>query len=303
MLKRIIQIMMLGWAALFYSCSQQEECLTVSFTGDVLLDRGVRKKIEKKGVADLFKSVSPLFHSSDAVVINLECPVTNSVSPVNKKYIFRAEPEWMRELHEAGVTHAALANNHTVDQGRSGLTDTYQNVLSSGITPLGYGETSSKSCRPVLLTKGAIRVALFNAVTLPLENWVYLENHPGICQASIPLLEEKVKDYKQEHPKDYVVVILHWGIEFQSSPTLSQRKAAHRLIDAGTDAIIGHHPHVIQKEEYYQEKPIFYSLGNFIFDQHKPETSKTVIVQLHFRKHQLSVTAHPVAIKACKPHI
>lgn len=93
------------------------------------------------------------------------------------------------------------------------------------------------------------------------------------------------------------------GVLYQSSPTLSQRKTAHRLIDAGTDAIIGHHPHVIQKEEYYQEKPIFYSLGNFIFDQHKPETSKAVIVQLHFRRHQLSVTTHPVAIKACKPQI
>lgn len=93
------------------------------------------------------------------------------------------------------------------------------------------------------------------------------------------------------------------GVLHQSSPTLSQRKTAHRLIDAGTDAIIGHHPHVIQKEEYYQEKPIFYSLGNFIFDQHKPETSKAVMVQLHFRKHQLSVTTHPVAIKAYRPHV
>lgn len=303
MLRRITPILMISLAALLGSCSQQAECLTVSFTGDVLLDRGVRKRIEKSGVTDLFGSVSPLFHSSDAVVVNLECPVTSNVSPVNKKYIFRAEPEWMRELRDAGVTHAALANNHTVDQGRSGLTDTYRNVLSSGITPLGYGKTSSESCRPVLLTKGGIRVALFNAVTLPLENWVYLEDHPGICQASIPALEERVKEYKQEHPEDYVVVILHWGIEFQSSPTLSQRKAAYRLIDAGTNAIIGHHPHAVQKEEYYREKPIFYSLGNFIFDQHTPETSRAVIVQLHFRKHQLSITTHPVTIKACQPQI
>lgn len=73
---------------------------------------------------------------------------------------------------KAGISHAALANNHTMDQGRSGLTDTYQHLLSAGITPIGYGNTSSESCQPVVIKKGKIKVALFNSVTLPLENWV-----------------------------------------------------------------------------------------------------------------------------------
>lgn len=280
-----------------------EECLSIAFTGDVLLDRGVRQQIQRGGIEHLFTSVSPLFHQVDATVINLECPVTSVHSPLHKKYIFRAEPAWMEVLAKTGVSHAALANNHSMDQGRSGLTDTYHHLLSAGITPIGYGETASVSCQPVLIKKENIHVALFNSVTLPLENWVYLENAPGICQQPIEEMEEEIKNFKRKNPESYVVVILHWGIEYQSSPTLSQRKGAHRLIRAGADAIIGHHPHVIQKEEYFEGKPIFYSLGNFVFDQRKQETSQSMIVQLNFTSTGCSVKLHPVTINDCKPEL
>ena len=280
-----------------------EECLSIAFTGDVLLDRGVRQQIQRGGVKDLFASVAPLFHQVDATVINLECPATSVHSPLHKKYIFCAEPGWMEELAKAGISHAALANNHTMDQGRSGLIDTYQHLLSAGITPIGYGNTSSESCQPVVIKKGKIKVALFNSVTLPLENWVYLENDPGICQQPIEEMEEEIKNFKQENPESYVVVILHWGMEYQSSPTLSQRKGARRLIRTGADAIIGHHPHVIQKEEYFKGKPIFYSLGNFVFDQRKPETSQSLIVQLNFTSIGYSIKLHPATINNCKPEL
>lgn len=148
-----------------------------------------------------------------------------------------------------------------------------------------------------------IKVALFNSVTLPLENWVYLENDDGICQQTTEEIEEEIKNFKRENPESYVVVILHWGIEYQSSPTLSQRKGAHRLIRAGADAIIGHHPHVIQKEEYFNGKPIFYSLGNLVFDQRKPETSQSLIVQLNFTSIGYSIQLHPVTINNCKPEL
>lgn len=280
-----------------------EECLSVVFTGDVLLDRGVRHKIEKQGVESLFTSVAPVFRQADATVINLECPLTSVESPLHKKYIFRAEPVWAKALYEAGITHAALANNHTMDQGRSGLTDTYNHLQATGITPLGYGKTPIEGSKPILIKKENIQVALFNSVTLPLENWVYLEDKPGISQQSIEELEEEVRNFKQQSPGSYAVVILHWGIEYQTTPTLTQRKGAHRLIKAGADAIIGHHPHVVQKEEYFDGKPIFYSLGNFVFDQRKPETSKSRIVQLSFTADTCKVSIYPVLIKDCKPEL
>lgn len=295
----------IGIALLMLAACQHpsEECLSIAFTGDVLLDRGVRQQIQKKGIEPLFESVAPLFHSVDATVINLECPVTSVCSPLHKKYIFRAEPIWTEALSQAGITHAAMANNHTMDQGRSGLTDTNQSLLSAGITPIGYGNSSSESCQPVLIKKGKIKVALYNSVTLPLENWVYLESSPGVCQQPIEELKEEIRNFKRQNPESYVVVILHWGVEYQPLPTFTQRKNAHLLIHAGADAIIGHHPHVIQKEEYYEDKPIFYSLGNFVFDQRKPETSQSVIVQLNFTTTECSVKLHPVAINHCKPEL
>ena len=116
-------------------------------------------------------------------------------------------------------------------------------------------------------------------------------------------MEEEIKNFKQENPESYVVVILHWGIEYQSSPTLNQRKGAHRLVRAGADVIIGHHPHIIQKEEYFNGKPIFYSLGNFVFDQRKPETSQSLIVQLNFTSIGYSIKLHPATINNCKPEL
>lgn len=207
------------------ACQQpSEECLSIAFTGDVLLDRGVRQQIRKKGVEHLFESVTPLFRSVDATVINLECPITSVRSPLHKKYIFRAEPIWATVLSQAGITHAAMANNHTIDQGRNGLTDTNQYLLSSGITPVGYGDTSPQSCQPVLIKKGKIEVALYNSVALPLENWVYLENSPGICQQPIEELKEEITNFKRQNPKSYIVVILHWGVEYQPLPTLVPKK-------------------------------------------------------------------------------
>ena len=198
------------------ACQQpSEECLSIAFTGDVLLDRGVRQQIRKKGVEHLFESVTPLFRSVDATVINLECPITSVRSPLHKKYIFRAEPIWATVLSQAGITHAAMANNHTIDQGRNGLTDTNQYLLSSGITPVGYGDASPQSCQPVLIKKGKIEVALYNSVALPLENWVYLENSPGICQQPIEELKEEITNFKRQNPKSYIVVILHWGVEYR----------------------------------------------------------------------------------------
>ena len=106
------------------SCSFQEQkeetvfddTMTLLFTGDVLLDRGVRPYAEHQGVQSLFGDVNSVFRQADAVIINMECPLTDVETPVNKHYIFRAEPRWAKDLQAAGITHAALANNHTNDQ-------------------------------------------------------------------------------------------------------------------------------------------------------------------------------------------
>lgn len=121
MLKTLLWIYPL--LCLFSSCRQQtkEDTLSILFTGDVLLDRGTRPWIEREGVKGLFQGVSEAFQKADAVVINLECPLTERHTPVGKKFVFRGKPTWAKALRQAGITHAALANNHTIDHGRDGL--------------------------------------------------------------------------------------------------------------------------------------------------------------------------------------
>lgn len=129
------------------------DSVSVTITGDILLDRGVRKVIEQKGTDAVFSPfVDSVFQSSDIVIGNLECPATKIKEPSFKQFIFRAEPEWLFTLKQHGITHLNLANNHSVDQGRAGLVDTRENVVSAGMIPIGAGRTMEEAARPVLLT-------------------------------------------------------------------------------------------------------------------------------------------------------
>ena len=146
--------------------------LTLVFTGDVLLDRGVRPYAEREGIPALFAGVDSVFRQADAVIINLECPLTDTATPVNKHYIFRGEPQWAKGLRAVGITHAAMANNHTNDQGREGLLSTYNHLKEAGIEPLGYGTSRSERLEPVFQGQGdAVKEGHFN-VSLTDDNWL-----------------------------------------------------------------------------------------------------------------------------------
>ena len=280
----------------------EDTSLSILFTGDVLLDRGVRPLIERRGIGYLFREVEPYFRMSDAVVVNLECPLTDTLSPLTKQYVFRADARWAADLRRAGITHAALANNHSIDQGRRGLHATRQHLAEAGIVPLGYGCSSEEQLTPVLVCKGNLRVALFNAVTLPLENWSYAEGEPGICQPTATQLSDAVGRYRSAHPGEPIVVVLHWGTEFQAQPSMSQRRLARRLADAGADAVVGHHPHILQPIDTLDHTIVCYSLGNFVFDQRSPQTRRSMMLRLRFRPRvPVSFDTIPVEIRQCRP--
>ncbi|MDR2840129.1 MAG: CapA family protein [Paludibacter sp.] len=275
--------------------------MNIVFAGDLLLDRGVRQQIEFKGIDNLFTDVAPLFLQNDAVVVNLECPVTERNTPINKRFIFRAEPKWLSALKKAGITHTALANNHSNDQGVQGLENSYNYLKNNDLIPIGAGKNAEETAKPVIIEKGGIKVAIFNSVLVPLENWVFLPDNFGICQLSANELCENIKFFKKTNKNYYVVVVLHWGVEYQPKPTADQRFQAYSLIDAGADAIIGHHPHVPQPLEYYNNKPIFYSLGNFVFDSKNPAAQTGILAKLVFSKAKIKVQTFDYQIENCKP--
>jgi len=275
---------------------------SIIFTGDILLDRGVRLVIERKGVDILFtKAIDSIFAQADVVVGNLECPATKIKAPVQKRYIFRAEPEWLLALKRHGFTHLNLANNHAIDQGREGLADTWRNIERAGLKHLGAGSTLHEAAEPVLLTSRPRKVWLIPSLRLALENWAYLDNKPTVSQESMDSLISRIQKIKKNDSTAIVIVSLHWGGEHTLQPVPSQRLEAHRLINAGADALVCHHTHTLQTTEHYKGKPIYYSIGNFIFDQQKPINTKACMVKIEVTRNAIKTCSIPIYIRNCTP--
>jgi len=283
---------------------QASDTLTVTFTGDVLLDRGVRRVIERNhnDPGCLFSaSVDSVFKQSQVVVANLECPATKIKNPVFKNFIFRGEPEWLNTLKEHGITHLNLANNHSIDQGREGLLDTRINIVKAGMVPVGAAETMDKATQPVLLAHSPRKVYLVASLRLALENTSYLPNRPSVSQENFDSLICRIQKLKEHDPECCVIVSLHWGAEHMMQPAVQQITQAHQLIDAGADCLICHHTHTMQTVEQYKGKPIYYSIGNFIFDQSRKINSRACMVQLTITSNSLKAKTIPITIKNCVP--
>ncbi len=277
---------------------------TILFTGDILLDRGVRKVIERRGAHALFShGIDSLFATAQVVVGNLECPATTIKAPAQKRFVFRAEPEWLGVLRQHGVTHLNLCNNHSIDQGREGLMSTRANVAKAGMVPLGAGRNMQEAASPVLLCRQPRKVWLVSSLRLALENHAYLPSRPSVSQESMEKLLSRVHYLKKKDPSCVVVVSLHWGAEHTLKPVPSQRLEAHRLINAGADVLVGHHTHTLQTIEEYRGKKIYYSIGNFIFDQQQPLNSSACVVKLSVGKKKISVETVPISIRNCVPFI
>jgi poly-gamma-glutamate synthesis protein (capsule biosynthesis protein) len=280
------------------------DTLNVVFTGDILLDRGVRRVIDKHGVDHLFtEGVDSVFRSAQVVVGNLECPATKIQSPVQKLYIFRGEPEWLEALKRHGITHLNLANNHSIDQGREGLIDTRQNIIDAGITAIGAGANMTEAAEPVLLSRTPRNVWLVPSLRLALENYAYLPDKPCVSQEPMDSLLNRVHRLRKADSTAVIIVSLHWGGEHTMHPVNSQRWDARQIIRAGADVLVCHHTHTLQDVEDINGHSVFYSIGNFIFDQSKPENTKACIVRLKITAEMVTTEAIPIEIKNCVPQI
>ena len=280
------------------------DTLNIIFTGDILLDRGVRRVINHHGVDHLFSDgIDSVFRSAQFVVGNLECPATKIESPVFKQYIFRSEPEWLDTLRQHGITHLNLANNHSIDQGREGLLDTKRNIKAAGMVPIGAGASMREAAGPVLLASSPRKVWLVPSLRLALENYSYLTDKPCVSQEPIDSLMQRVFQLRKADSTAVIIVSLHWGGEHTLKPVPRQRMEAHQLILAGADALICHHTHTLQTIETFRGKPIYYSIGNFIFDPTHPINAEACIVRLKITSDTINTETLPVQIRHCVPYL
>lgn len=284
--------------------AQKADTLSVVFTGDVLLDRGVRKRIEYLGLSNLVgPKLQHIFNQSRFVVGNLECPATKIKQPVFKRFVFRGEPEWLTMLAKHGFTHLNLANNHSIDQGREALLDTRKNIEQAGIIHFGAGRNMTEAAQPLLLATHPRPVYILASLRLPLENYAYLPAKPCVSQEPLDTLVARIKRLRHNEPKAYIVVSLHWGIEHQLTPTAQQRRQARLLIDAGANILVCHHTHTLQSIEQYKGCPIYYSIGNFIFDQTKPINTRACVVKVVLTANDAHVETIPIEINDCVPEV
>ncbi|SFB33700.1 poly-gamma-glutamate synthesis protein (capsule biosynthesis protein) [Cohnella sp. OV330] len=249
--------------------------VSLAFVGDILPASTVGKLIEQYGVDYPFKLAKPLLESADIAAGNLEAPITTRGTPAeNKQFVFKGKPEYLAGLKNAGLDVVSLANNHTLDQGWEGLSDTMDALDDIKLKHMGSGADDKEAFEPVYIEHNGITVAYIGVSNVvPDGSWKAGPDHPGVAE-TYDTTRAVAAVKKARELAEIVVVMVHWGNERADTPKDAQFNVGHTLIDAGADLIVGSHPHVLQGFEAYKGKWIAYSLGNFVFTT-KQEYSKT----------------------------
>jgi len=238
--------------------------IRILFAGDVMLNRGVENKILKnnKNFSYPFINIYNYLHSFDYVVVNLEGPVSSRGKKVGSKYSFRMNPKVIESFKKVNINVLNLANNHIFDYGKEALEDTITLLKENNLYYYGVGD-ANLAYEPLVLEKEGVKVGILGFSDF-LKHLKPENNKTGIA-----VIDEKIFEYikKAKEKVDILIVTFHWGEEYKTIHNKRQEEIAKKSILAGADLIIGHHPHVIQDIKVFQDKFIFYSLGNFVFDQ------------------------------------
>ncbi len=256
-----------GTSYFVYTCSIRSP-LRLSAVGDIMLDRGVGRALEKQDqqVRTSLIRTQALLNSvtadSDITFGNLESVLSNKGTALPKAYVFEADPRHVELLETWRISHLSVSNNHSEDYGREAWAQSVDVLRTEGLTAIG-GYTNEADIVTTVAGGKEIAFFAFQNLTVPF---------------SFEKVAAAIKKAKQNH--DLVVVSMHWGAEYQPKPESSTVDLAHALIDAGADIVLGHHPHVLQLVEIYKNKLIFYSLGNFVFDQVGVEQNKSMIATI-----------------------
>ncbi len=251
----------------------------IAFTGDIMLARNVENLMTAYG------SSYPLLglqkHSDDMYLVgNFESaiPVTHAHTP-SMGFSFSTKKENLEGLKQYGFTHMGVANNHSYDFGQDDFLHTKKILEESELHPFGDQRNLASSTVQFVEVEGET-VALVGVFAVDV----------GPTKADISKLFKKI-----ETKSTLQVAYVHFGTEYKATHSYFQENLAHTLIDAGADVVIGHHPHVVQDIEIYKNKVIFYSLGNFIFDQYfSKEVQEGLVVEMRVEQDDLVFTLKPV---------
>ena len=235
------------------------------------------------GWAALFSNVADVFQSADFGFVNLETPVAPNHSHGTKAFLFNAPVELPQALKASGIKIVSFANNHVFDQGWAGFAESREHLRETGLQFAGTSDSAATAWQPVITEANGIKVGW-----LGLTRWLNGNRNPedaaqphvnffpypndsgGATGADEAQLLEAVKAARAQC--DFLVISIHWGVEYATAPRPEDIEIAHKMLEAGATVIVGAHPHVLQPIETYKTQDgrntlIFYSLGNFLSNQ------------------------------------
>lgn len=268
----------MGQAVLNYA-----EEVEVLFAGDVCIQDYIAGYYDEDGVTGVVSAgLVETMKAADIMMANQEFAFSERGTPMeDKQYTFRIAPRYTSLIKEMGIDILTLANNHALDYGEIALLDSLEALEEAGIRYVGAGENLERAKKMEMIEVNGMKIGFLAATrVIPVYHWNAGTHSAGMFTTYDPsaLLEEIEAGKKK---CDALVVYVHWGEESRTEPEEYQKVMARQYIDAGADAVIGSHPHVMQGIECYQNKIIAYSLGNYVFTA---RTGQGAMLQLTFRK-------------------
>jgi len=243
--------------------------------GDILLGRKLGEDMAKTGDYSLaFQSIRANLTSADIAFGNLEGPFCSEGPYPSSGMIFRFRPQAVASLKLAGFDVVSLANNHSGDGGDACLKFSLNHLREAGIAGVGAGATHADAHTPAVVVRNGIRFA-FLGYTYAARNDRPDAKHPVIAGRNTEQMKRDVAAARAR--ADVVIISLHDGAEYIQRVAKETEQFAQAAIEAGASVVLGHHPHVPQRVEQYKSGWIFYSLGNFAFQQNTPASTRTAL--------------------------
>lgn len=278
--------------------SLHEPSPSVIAVGDIMLGGRAKKAVTEFGPDYPYDGVLPLLRRAPIVLGNLEGPFAEKARKQERNFSYRVDVSLAGSLSRAGINVVTLANNHLTDCGRSGVLETLDALSNANVFALGAGTNEQTAHEPVILPSGKMQVGLLGyywnrrtAATADL---------PGSAMDSPEALEADLRALRER--ADRIVVTFHWGVPYQPQPSSDDRAKAHFAVDCGADAVVGHHPHIVQPFEIYRRCPIFYSVGNFAFGSGNSR-AEGLLVSLRFEDNKTVVNVYPLYVKNRDPRV
>jgi poly-gamma-glutamate synthesis protein (capsule biosynthesis protein) len=246
--------------------------VTIVAVGDLISHQDVQRAAlgAENGWASLWEDVAPLFAGADLAMANLETPIAPDTGRPGVPFCFNAPRELARALKGTGVGLVFTANNHAYDQGAGGVVETLGHLRDAGVLHAGSGLDRAAALAPAVVElRGGVVVAVLSRTDVFNNCLNQRHDRPWVAALDI---EDDARIIREVRPLvDVVIVAVHWGEEYRALPSGRQREAAARLVGAGADAVVGHHPHVLQPFEWVEAGgrvgAVAFSLGNFLSNQ------------------------------------